>query len=296
MCTVTRWFALAVVCNLCATAPMAAHSGDRVYPFFEVADDVLSEIDLHDGLIDEWAELLGPPSLTAQDFLIFNSDEAPRVSDPSDLDFQIWLGWNGTSKRIYVAAIFVDNVHVGAGDPGAGFFMEDAVWFAIDGDHDGSTRFDRFGPVSEQGSQFYYAVPESTEGPTIVRFFFNHAESGWPNQPPYGDGGGSVAGEGPSFWTMEFYVTPFDLLMLEQPDESVISDLSVDRILGFWFVVQDFDEATLGSYDNYLLGPLVPRSRADTDAWFDGVLVPAISDVSAVAADSWGRIKASFAE
>ena len=44
-----------------------AHSGNRVYPFYELTDEMLEKIDLHDGLIDEWYEI-GEPSMTLLDF------------------------------------------------------------------------------------------------------------------------------------------------------------------------------------------------------------------------------------
>ena len=44
-----------------------AHSGNRLYPFYELTDEMLEKIDLHDGLIDEWYEI-GEPSMTLLDF------------------------------------------------------------------------------------------------------------------------------------------------------------------------------------------------------------------------------------
>ena len=48
-------------------AVASAHSGDRVFPFYELTDEMLENIDLHDGLIDEWYEI-GEPSMTLLDF------------------------------------------------------------------------------------------------------------------------------------------------------------------------------------------------------------------------------------
>ena len=44
-----------------------AHSGNRVYPFYELTDEMLKKIDIHDGFIDEWYEI-GEPSMTLLDF------------------------------------------------------------------------------------------------------------------------------------------------------------------------------------------------------------------------------------
>ena len=64
-----------------------AHSGNRLYPFYELTEEMLEEIDLHDGLIDEWYEI-GEPSMTLLDFRTVLDLYAP---DPSNFDFRIWL-------------------------------------------------------------------------------------------------------------------------------------------------------------------------------------------------------------
>ena len=45
-----------------------AHLGDRVYPVTYLSDEMLERIDLKDGLVDEWYELVGEPSMTLLDF------------------------------------------------------------------------------------------------------------------------------------------------------------------------------------------------------------------------------------
>ena len=88
------------------------HGGDRVYPFYEIPDE--AAIDLKDGSIEDWMELFGEPSLTSLDFTAFEDQARIRMDyDPSDLDFRIYLGWNGDTDRIYVGAIFIDDVYVG---------------------------------------------------------------------------------------------------------------------------------------------------------------------------------------
>ena len=76
------------------------HSGDRVYPFYEITDE--AAIDVTDGSIEDWQELFGEPSLTSLDFTAFEDQARIRMDyDPSDLDFRIYLGWNGDTDRIY---------------------------------------------------------------------------------------------------------------------------------------------------------------------------------------------------
>ena len=56
-------------------------------------------IDLHDGFVDEWQDVIGPPTLTGLDFIGRLGGEYR----PHDLDFRIWIGWNRNSNRVYVA-------------------------------------------------------------------------------------------------------------------------------------------------------------------------------------------------
>ena len=45
-----------------------AQESERLYPFVELTDADLDQIDVTDGSIDEWIDLLGEPTLTALDF------------------------------------------------------------------------------------------------------------------------------------------------------------------------------------------------------------------------------------
>ena len=45
-----------------------AQESERLYPFVELTDADLAQIDVTDGSIDEWVDLLGEPTLTALDF------------------------------------------------------------------------------------------------------------------------------------------------------------------------------------------------------------------------------------
>lgn len=117
-----------------------AHIGARVIPIFELSDEDVAQIDLKDGSIEDWENVLGEPSLTTPDFGI-NSLIGDGVSyDPSDLDFRIWLGWHQPTERIYAAMETVDNVYVnqyrGRKIDGIPFGI-DFMDFAVDGDHSG---------------------------------------------------------------------------------------------------------------------------------------------------------------
>ena len=86
---------------------------DRVYPFTELTDEMRDLIDLKDGSVDDWLAVLGEPTLTPLDF---TTD--PRFSgyEPSSYDFRIWLAWHDATEHLFVAAEFVDDVHVSTYD------------------------------------------------------------------------------------------------------------------------------------------------------------------------------------
>ena len=88
-----QWCA-ALVLFLGMTLPSEAHLGDRVYPVTYLSDEMLERIDLKDGLVDEWYELVGEPSMTLLDFTGEEPHSPPLLPDPSDLDFRIWLAWH----------------------------------------------------------------------------------------------------------------------------------------------------------------------------------------------------------
>ena len=161
--------------------PSAAHQGERLYVIPEITEEMLSGLDLHDGFIHDWEDLVGEPVLTLIDFVIPPPPPAfeARQLDPSDLDFRIWLGWHAATDRIYVAAILSDDVYVneyGRHD-GRWIFMNqhDSMGIWLDGDHSGGrwvpegTRVDT--PEKKlfyhQQAQGYAAISYVTEGSTV---------------------------------------------------------------------------------------------------------------------------------
>lgn len=56
------------------TATAHAHVGTRLFPIIELTDEDLARIDLHDGSVDDWRDVVGEPSLTASEFYIGAGD------------------------------------------------------------------------------------------------------------------------------------------------------------------------------------------------------------------------------
>ena len=71
---------------LCIWASVAsAHIGTRVFPFYELTDEMLERIDIHDGSVEEWYQV-GEPSMTLLDF------KTGRSLDPSGSGFSDLVG------------------------------------------------------------------------------------------------------------------------------------------------------------------------------------------------------------
>ena len=246
--------AISAVIAVFGLSHVYGHSGNRLYPFYEIPDE--AAIDVTDGSIEDWQELFEEPSLTSLNFTGFDQDDRVMGYDPSDLDFRIYLGWNGASDRIYVGAICIDDVYIGEDERSFNYTErtgEDHVTLIIDADHDGSPQWDESvareqwdesvargdkgedSGLMDQGTQGYSGVPLRREtshvGLSVLETWW---DENWWGYSPYGEGGGSVGGENPVVWVTEFYVTPFDRLIRREPENSLVSRSGCgDRLSGF---------------------------------------------------------------
>lgn len=281
-----------------------AHSGNRVYPFYALTDEMVQKIDIHDGFIDEWYEV-GEPSMTLFDFKTNRNFIPP---DPSNLDFRIWLAWHDELNRIYAAFIVIDDEYKNTHDWSAGerltrrIDQNDSITLYLDANHSGGRGFVDGADVPEEErlqifgrTQRYRAIAQTVSGPTLADGL--RINQPWHTLPPYGDAGGGVAGENPVVWVVEMYVTPRDGWE-NSVENTPFSELFAHQIVGFVPVIYDFDPSDLGAPI-----PWNPEAVDDDDAFLrlfhtmadiflDGLLLPAQD--TAVELDSWGRIKASL--
>ena len=280
----------------CSTAAIA-HQGDRIFPIYEIPDDVLELIDLKDGRIDEWEELF-EPSLTTLDFTA-SSDRVIAPFDPSDIDFRIWLGWNGTHSRVYVAIQAADDSYmVRVKFPQ----LEDWLSLYVDGDHSGGTYKFFSGPRYRDsfGHAQRYAAPSLWDLDRSVGLLHDPEGLEWVNYPPYIDGGVGAVGENPVFWNVEFYVTPFDALIWNDQESSVMSELVAGKVIGFFIKVVDVDgdlsQSVSYTIDDGFVRRTAPNPSENADSFVDGLLLGAgeFLEGSAVQPSSWGLIKASL--
>ena len=212
-------------CNLCLLALAAipglttvalAHIGDEIYPFYELLDEDLSHIDLTDGSVEDWLEVVGEPSLTATEF-VWGTQSEPAEYDPSSLDFRIWLAWHQGSGTIWIAMERVDDIYVNRfggvddlyvnlGDASDLGFWDSVVYLMVDGDHSGGRyryvnwAWCRDCPREEllenqRQAQSWLAIGEAPDGQHL---HFLGVANEWVAREPYAAAGGGSFGEGPA--------------------------------------------------------------------------------------------------
>ena len=195
--------------------PAASHVGDRLLAIPYLSEETLANIEL-DGYVDDWAEALCPPTLTALDFHVQKTPPMhERVLydeyDPANLDFRIWMGWS-PAGRLFVAGEFADNIYRNELLPPPMWSLADGVALMVDGDHSGGERLNIIGmpePDEELHAQYYGAVSSVPSGPKVKLPILGNIPE-WMSELPFSTSSGRVAGENPTFWTVEFFVTCFD--------------------------------------------------------------------------------------
>ena len=286
-----------------------AQPADRIYPIMQLTDRDVAEIDVTDGSVEDWENIVGEPTLTPLDFAepFFSS------YDPSDMDFRIWLGWHDATDRIFFAMERVDDVYVNEFDREDEnlfimVFHDSSVEFAVDGDHSGGAVYPEESPEewlqAPTQTQVFNALGEVFDGGSQVVLVPHsvHLSPDWFSQPPFAHGGGAVVGGSPIFSVTEFYVTPFDRFEpTGDPEDSDVSDLFAGKIIGFNIEVFDVDDQPGVETIHRLAAPpsneWTTLFRMSADDFADGVLVTPdglSSDNSAVESDSWARIKATM--
>ena len=289
--------------------PLSAHDNERMFPISYLSDVTLAALDQDDASVDDWVEAVGEPTLTPLDFDLRSSYTQVTSYDPSNLDFRIWLGWSRDGK-IHFAGQFADDAYYNEYDPDyyLSFSFYDSISLMVDGDHSGgeydfpSRHEELEGPLeTNMQAQWYEAISRAAGDPLVdLPGTTGEVEERWMVEPPFSRGGGSVLGEKPTFWHIEFYVTCFDRLSHLSPEDSDVSQLTEGRIIGFDIWVVDFD-------DDSGLNALYHMDRPDGaepewPEWFDasnfvdGLLLGpgGVPGDSAVQSVSWGRIKASL--
>ena len=278
--------------------PTRAHIGGKVYPIYELTDGDLAQINLLDGSVEEWERSLPAPTIVSAELYCDPTVGDGAQYDPADLDTRTWLAWNGSTGRVYLAMERIDNAYVNAYAGGDVYqiWKEDSLEFMVDGDHSGGDYTGSADPAwtadeqklnYDRTAQMYYAIATAPDRHTIGYMGFG---GGWVDWPPYTDGGGGHRGGSPDTSVTEFYVTPFDDLRWDDPQQSVSSRLYAGKTIGWSLSVPDWDVAgTCRGYQT--LAPSTASWRY-ASKFVDGRLLPA--EPTAIPSTTWARIKASF--
>ncbi len=295
-----------------------AQESERLYPFVELTDADLAQIDVTDGSIDEWVDLLGEPTLTPLDF---QTPPNRPPYDPADMDYRVWLAWHGATQRLYVAVERADDIYINKyEDDGT---IRSCIWmsqhdsvvgFMVDGDASGG-EYDFSPPegslnlgagfdeerrlLANQHAQEYFVLGEIFGGGSHVCLEAQSAynDEDWFQRPPYAEGGGASFGEQPTLSVTEFYVTPFDRLIWNSPEESVVSALSPGTLIGFILSIPDYDEEGVRAETvHIIMGQDFLSDIRNADGFARGLLVGPGGEIpdSAVENITWSRIKATF--
>ena len=288
---------------------VGAHVGSIIYPIYELPGH--SDIDIHDGSTSDWDYLVPDASLDLLDFEALPVGDAATMN-PDDLTTRAFLGWSASEQRIYFAVERIDDVYVNRYEGGdlRDMWQHDGVEFLVDGDHSGGEYnfIDLYegkkGCASEEciqrnnfQAQQYQFLADSPDDRLISILNF---DKDWAAQPPWADAGGALVDEEPIHYSLvEGYVTPWDELSLEGPVSSMRSQLEDGKVIGFQISLPDFDTQPAAYHGWYTVAGQWETWRY-AENFADGRLVsctdPGCSgyDFTAVRADSWGRIKASF--
>jgi len=292
--------AIGLVCGL--TGGASAHIGEKVYLLFEVSEADLADIDLRDVSVSDWEDVVGEASIVTTDMYQDPTVGDGAQYDPADLDYRIWLAWNENLNTIWMGMERIDDVYINeytGGDLGS-LWQHDAIEFMLDGDHTGG---DYTGSADEnwtdeekdlnnnRTAQQFVAIADAPDGRHVG---YLGKGSDWVNAVPLADGGGGSIGDGPVTNIIEFYVTPFDDLIWNSPDDSVPSDLTDGKIIGLQISAQDFDTAPTEYRAFHTLSGQAATWRY-AERFVDARLV-CVGGATAVEEDSWGRIKALLSE
>jgi hypothetical protein len=285
------------------TSAAAAHIGDRIYPIPEILDEDLDRFDLHDRNLEEWQSILVEPALLAADFIVDLNVGEGAPYEPADLDYQFWLGWNGSTDRLYVAMERVDDIFINeyaGGNIGDLWRHDGAFEFMVDGDHSGGAIVGLGVDLTEEErllkfnrtAQHYVASAHAPDGRYLGNPGYSDKVPEWLNKLPYTNAGGGTFGETPTVSIFEGFVTPFDDFIWNNPQGSKVSDLVPDRIIGLAISIPDFDTEPAAYRAFHSLDGASDTWRY-ADYFSDGLLV-GVQGETGVEDLSWARIKASF--
>jgi hypothetical protein len=299
---------LAVLASFCLASVAFAHlPADFTYFAVQLPDTYLPILD---GDLSEWDIVPDAYVVPTEEYYeqLAGLGKGGAGVDLADMAIRSACGWNDATNRLYFFGEVFDDIHqTDRANPQCNW-TDDCWEIMIDANHSGG-RHAWFSDLTEEenkrlngseGTQFIVAEPPVQD----VDFTSGNAST-WTSEPgDYYDIGWDFTGDefGESTYYYELFIYPFDDLNWEGPDVSKHHDLTEGEIVGIGWAFGDFD-ALSDSYDAYWTisggDATCGLSEALADVFMspmDPALEGAVIDGAAVEADTWGRIKSTFAE
>ena len=180
-------------------------------------------------------------------------------------------------------------------DDDKGHYFSDHVVLEIDGDHSGgkyaflgSRNRSEYDLRNVAQAQYYEIKSYSEQKHQLITIPIGGPRK-WMAREPYAMASGTVLGQNPTYWNVEFYVTAFDDVLSRGPEKSVISDFQAGQIIGLDLGVFDWDHSETRMAQFYLADPEHEMAWEGADGFVDAILQG--PDGTAVEHDSWARIK-----
>lgn len=292
-----------------ALASVVGAQPQSLYQIYELSTTDLP--DLYDHSLQDWEDVLPGTSITQDDFAPLAVADGAGINT-ADLAYRAYMAWNSAQQRIFFGLERVDDVYVNTYEGGApqDMWMHDGFEFMVDGDHSGGD-YNNFDPNVVGGAeqvklltgfqaQQYVGLPESPDGMLIGS---NTSASGWATNMPWAEAGGYAEGQNPTTSIVESAFTPWDELNWQGPEYSKRSQLVAGKIIGFQVSIMDWDHTDADNRMTYhafhTLSGLANTWRM-ADNFVDGELVGCTGadcgsgPITAVAPESWGRVKAAL--
>ena len=282
---------LAVALMLGLVGAAGAHVGELHY-VFHFPDHLIPTID---GDLGDW-DIVPDMYWVRMEQLIEHFYAKPV--DLENCNIRECLGWNATTNKLFFAAWVYDDKDLAEGeyfsvylDPGhKGLGPE---WVAHTFETDEMEKRWQFALVQK----YYFMRPEKGMG---MLYTFTGTPAPWACEPPYAEGArkylsGTDGSGGPSEYSGEFYVTPWDdLNAVDGPDGSTEWDLQEGEVIGSEIAMRETDDPEIKG-DYWEVFSAGPDEFKDSRLWGDWLLCPVEDQFLAVESNTWGRIKSTFA-
>ncbi len=289
-----RRFSLAAGLMLAASTCWAHLPVGTVFPAVQFPDGKTPAID---GNIVEW-DIIPSPYWITHEQLTETVIGVGTAFDATDMALRAIVGWNASANKMYMLEDRFD----------------DAIWvttgwepleFEFDADHSGGM-IGVFPDVTDQEQK------DRLHGAQGQDYGWNQGGPGlnawhkaqWHYNPPWGQFAksqtASEGGEG--FFRAEYMWTGWDDLDWHGPETSTIHTFRQDDIVGLNITIIDDDNLDNPGYEGYWVLSGATDSYYQGDLLSDFLLSPIDPDIAwgtqqtAVEAQSWGRIKSTFAE